>query len=360
MILYFNDYTYIIPFILILGLAWSCFFKLNFINTATPEISSDTKKNFKTQTKSVNIEFYIRLNKLILIVLIIFIYFLKFFNQLFWFNHLFLTSYNFYFVIIIVLSNYVFLYLVDTLILSKERYKNELFFTLINLSVLLPFIFFCNTLYSFFFFIELNGAIIFYKFVVSKIVLNSNSSRLYSFNKIFPKHFINMLFFQYWTAFISSVLLVYILLNFLYKFGSSEWVIINILLECTIKSNLENSGSFFYFLITIFILAFLTKLGFTPIHLYKIEIYKGLPFLTIFFYTTYYFFVFFLYFCILLIIFMSSFVVYTWFVLSLILSVGCLYTFSLLFDINYIKAFFAYSTIINSLGFVCLSISVLN
>jgi NADH:ubiquinone oxidoreductase subunit 2 (subunit N) len=31
------------------------------------------------------------------------------------------------------------------------------------------------------------------------------------------------------------------------------------------------------------------KLGMTPLHLYKIEIYRGLPFITIFFYTTYFF-----------------------------------------------------------------------
>jgi hypothetical protein len=359
-ILYFHDYSCIFPFFLVLVLIWNCFFQLNFINISSPETKIDLKKNTKTPTKSLNIEFYMRLNKYVLLLLSIFIFFLKFFNQLFWFNHLFLTSYNFYILLLILFSNYIFLYLLDTLILSKDKYKSELFFTLINLSILLPFIFLCNTLYSFFFFLELNGVLIFYKFVVSKVVFNKETFKTYSANKIFPKHFINMLFFQYWTAFISSILLVYTLLNFLYKFGSSEWAIMNILFDCSVKSNLETSNLFYYFLISIFIFGFLTKLGFTPIHLYKIEIYKGLPFLTIFFYTTYYFLIFFFYFCILLIIYLNNFIIYTWSILSVILSLGCFYTFALLFDINYIKAFFAYSTIINSLGFICLTVSILN
>lgn len=168
-----------------------------------------------------------------------------------------------------------------------------------------------------------------------------------------------MLFFQYWTAFISSILLTYTLLNFMYKFGGSEWALMNILVNCIIDASFENTYYSFYYFIGVFIIGLLIKLGFTPFHLYKIEVYKGLPLLTIFFYTTYYFLIFFLFFCVLLVIYMNAFSVYSWLNLTAIISVGCLYAFSLLFDINYIKSFFAYSTIINSLGFTCLTVATI-
>ena len=47
------------------------------------------------------------------------------------------------------------------------------------------------------------------------------------------------------------------------------------------------------FLGLVFIISVFFKLGVTPFHLFKVEVYKGIPLLSIFFYTTYYFIVFF-------------------------------------------------------------------
>lgn len=99
---------------------------------------------------------------------------------------------------------------------------------------------------------------------------------------------------------------------------------------------------------------FFIKIGLTPFHLYKLEVYKGLPYISIFFYTTYYFLSYILFFIILLTHYMSSIVFYWSFILFTLVILGTLYICSLLFDVSYIKSFFGYSTIINTVNFLML------
>jgi hypothetical protein len=56
----------------------------------------------------------------------------------------------------------------------------------------------------------------------------------------------------------------------------------------------------------IFLISVFLKLGLAPVHFYKIEIYKGLPFVTILLYTIYFFFIFFLFFGMILVNYLSS------------------------------------------------------
>jgi NADH:ubiquinone oxidoreductase subunit 2 (subunit N) len=144
----------------------------------------------------------------------------------------------------------------------------------------------------------------------------------------------------------------------MYLYNSTEWVLLNFLY--LIQSNQIDLN---YLLITlinfVLIFAFLIKIGLTPIHLYKLEIYKGLPYISIFFYTTFYFFIFFLFFVLLLLNHLGAFSLSYWYLLFLTIIIGIFYTISLLFNVNLLKVFFAYSTIINSLGFVCAALSLL-
>lgn len=109
----------------------------------------------------------------------------------------------------------------------------------------------------------------------------------------------------------------------------------------------------------IFIISFFFKIGMTPVHLFKIEIYKGISFYTIFFYTIFYFFIYFIYFVLLIIMLLQSFNVYMWVSLLLLIILGLFFLVSYLFDITLIKSFFAYSTIINSLVFLCVLLNIL-
>jgi hypothetical protein len=98
-------------------------------------------------------------------------------------------------------------------------------------------------------------------------------------------------------------------------------------------------------------------LGVTPFHLFKVEIYKGIPFLSIFLYTTYYFAIFLSFFFYFLSDFIGTLTVHYYFLLLTSLFVGVLYIIVLLFDVNMLKAFFTYSTVINTVGFLIAFIS---
>jgi hypothetical protein len=184
----------------------------------------------------------------------------------------------------------------STAYLQSYSYKSEFFFALINLTILLPIIFFINTLFTFFFFIELNSSIIFYKFISSNCWDLKKKGRNILYKVNISKNYLNMLFFQYWAAFFSSVMIVYVIISYIYLYGTIEWFFINSLNY--FQKNNYSYINYLNILIINFILifAFLIKIGMTPIHLYKLEIYKGLPLASIFFYTTFYFLIFFFFF----------------------------------------------------------------
>jgi hypothetical protein len=260
-----------------------------------------------------------------------------------------LTNFSFNVMLVFFILNYLFLVAAEPIFFHKYVYKSDFFFTLLNLTILLPLIFFINTLFTFFFLIELNSALIFFKFVNSTSFFYKKKQT--NFSDI-PKYYINMLFFQYWAAFFSSILFVYVIIFYLYLFNTTEWVLLNFL--NIIQSGVLQESCLVLTLINfILILAFLVKIGLTPIHLYKLEIYKGLPYISIFFYTTFYFLVFFLFFVNLLISYVGVFSHLYWYFFILFILVGIFYTINLMFNVTLIKIFFAYSTIINSLGFLC-------
>jgi NADH:ubiquinone oxidoreductase subunit 2 (subunit N) len=112
-----------------------------------------------------------------------------------------------------------------------------------------------------------------------------------------------------------------------------------------------------YITLLVFLFSVLFKLGVTPLHLFKVEVYKGIPFLSIFFYSTYYFVVLFVLFLYLLSDFMVFFVGQYFLFLFILLSVGSVYVTVLLFDVSLIKAFFTYSTVISTAGFLIIFVS---
>jgi NADH:ubiquinone oxidoreductase subunit 2 (subunit N) len=140
-------------------------------------------------------------------------------------------------------------------------------------------------------------------------------------------------------------------------FGTSDWNSIQYCYWYSDKKNIYTLN--LNLLLVLFIFSIFIKLGVAPLHLFKIEVYNGLPYITIFFYTTFYFLIFFLFFLFFLLNFLNIFLQQTYFVFIVSIFIGVIYVMVLLFDVNYIKAFFAYSTIINSIGFLFVFISSL-
>ncbi len=167
-----------------------------------------------------------------------------------------------------------------------------------------------------------------------------------------------MVFFQYWVTFFSTVFIVYFYTNMFYMYGTTDWFLIQFLnsVECYF---LGFNINLLRLLLVVFLLSIFFKLGLTPFHLFKVEVYKGLPYLSVFFYTTYYFIVLFVFFILLLSDYLYSFTVYFYYFLLFLLLFGSIYIVFLMFDVSFLKAFFTYSTVINTVGFLILFISML-
>lgn len=355
--IYFFEFSTILPFCLNFFIYWFFFFKINFFNVRVKNLNSDVLSNVSLNNK-IHFSLYVRLNLLFIIFLFLNLYLIKGTSNTIWWNHLIVNNFNLSIIQYIIFINIIVLLITNTLTNNKLNYNPDFFFAIINLSIFLPFIFFSNNIFSFFFILEVNSCLIFYKFIVSKLwyknSFNYDNINLTKLNKILPKSLINVLFFQYWATFFSTTLLLFFIINILYMFGTTNWAELNFLIYSNVEILYFKNKIWLNILSFLFLFSFIIKVGLTPLHLFKIEIYKGIPFLSIFFYTTYYFLVFFLYFSFILLHNLSSLFLYWWLYLLIIIIFGGFYTISLLFNINFIKAFFAYSTIVNCISFICL------
>ena len=171
--------------------------------------------------------------------------------------------------------------------------------------------------------------------------------------------YVNIIFFQYWVSFFSSVLIVYSLIMFFYLYGSTEFILLNYLTNIDLSSTEITNNYLVIVTYLAFFLGFFLKLGVAPVHFYKIELYKGLPFITLLIYTIYFFFIFFIYFILLILLYFNNLVILWYNVGLIIFIVGAVISIFLLFDVYSLKAFFAYSTVVNSMLFLALVISLI-
>jgi len=361
--LYFHEYNFLLPFLLVFFFYWVVFFKLNFYTVRQRGLNSDTVTKVNL-VKKLHFFFPLKFGLVLSFFLIIYVNLLRGYSCVFWWNHLIITNFNCYLLFYFLVFNLIVMSFIYFLAFSPINYSADYFFAIMNLSLFLPLIFTSNNLFTFFFFLEVNSCLIFYKFVSSKIWYKNNFNLfnfdILKFNKLVPKNYLNVLFFQFWATFFSSILILFFFMNLIYIFGSTEWSYLNFLIHQELEIKYINNNFFFFMFCFIFLLGIFLKIGLTPFHLFKIEVYKGIPFLSIFFYTTYYFLIFFIFFVIVIMNYLLSCYSFMWFFLIFTLLGGSVYIISLLFDVNYIKAFFAYSTIINSLSFFFILISTLN
>ncbi len=262
--------------------------------------------------------------------------------------------------LIVVLFSIILLTSINSITNNNNVNNSDYYFSLFNLSIVIPLIFISNSFYNFIFILEVVSMFIFYKFSVSKFWfknINDNFNKKNTLDRFFSRSYSNVLFYQYWVNFFSTVVMLISLINIIYMYGTSEWVLLNLL--NTINTNISyfNIKEFnFVFWIPLF-LGFFLKIGISPLHLFKIEIYKGIPFISIYFYTTFYFFSYFLFFSTLIYFYLNTFKIFWWFFIVIFFIISMVYIISLLFDVNFTKAFFAYSTIANSLSFLCLLVA---
>lgn len=356
--LYYGDYCYIVPYLIFFIMIWLFFIRSNFMNT---RVRASSKDNLTPSTviKKQHYSVFINWSLIHLCLLYICIYSTKGVSKTFLWNQFYLSNFVLNITNLILLLLILMFMLFKTLTNNNVNYSTDFFFSILNVTIFLSLIFYTNTIFSFIFILELNSISIFYKFVTSRYWYKNNDSlepdKSDIVNKNVPKNYLNMLFFQYWSTFFSSILIFFSLCNIYSLYGSSEFFAVDLL--NWIASNTQYNNTRFILIIWVpLILGILIKIGITPFHLFKIEVYKGLPLVSILFYTTFYFFVYFIFFVLFLSVHLTfiKIIITSLFYISIIL--GLLYIVSLLFDITALKSFFAYSTIINSLLFITASI----
>lgn len=352
-----SEYMFFLPILLNLITYWIIFFKNN-ISTINKKNNWDKSISIKNIIIKQNPSFMIRLNILFNSMMLLFLITFNGYSNTFWWSHFKLNNYSLYLYSIIIIINNYFLYISDKHIKLNNNYSIDYIFSIINITLFIPMIFLANTLFTFFFIIELVSCSIFYKFIVSKISFKNNNYKD-NFFSIYSKNYLNVLFYQYWSSFFSSVMIVFSIFYIFTLTGTTEWSVVNFIISSNNQINYLNNKIAILFIAIILLIGFIIKLGIAPIQLYKIEIYKGLPFLSIFFYTTFYFLVFFLFFSLIFIYYLSALINYYWLLLLLVSIIGILYIISLVFDINLFKAFLAYSTIINSVSFILLILAII-
>ena len=164
-----------------------------------------------------------------------------------------------------------------------------------------PIAVFANSLLTFFFFLEFGSLLTIFLLV---------SSREYFCLKhgAQANSYFNSIFFQFWASFFSSILLMYGVINFFFMFGTTEWAFLNFFLQHSTSFSGVLATWQLYYSVYLLVFALFIKMGISPFFFFKIEIYKGLPLVVIFFYSIIYFFFFLcLYFFFFYIIFMLFF-----------------------------------------------------
>ena len=349
----FNDFYLILTPFLFLSTIWVFFFKLN--SNSQKHAGNSTNTNvIKLPSNFTCISTYYY----IIILNIIGNFLLHGKSSTIWFNHFNVSNFT-----ISLLGIFLFVSFTIFLLLYISSKKANLvksidyIFSINNLIILLPYLFFVNTIFTFLFVLECVSVVLLYKLISSKIWFKDSLNKTKCINNNIPQNFINMVFFQYWVTFFSTIFIVYFYVNIFYIYGTSDWFIIQFLNDYDIEGQLLVNSNLKRFLVGVLLFSIFFKLGITPLHLFKVEVYKGLPFLSIFFYTTYYFIVFFIFFLFFLTDFVGCFVTQYYPILILLTITGCLYIIVLLFDVTFLKAFFTYSTILNSVGFLIAFIS---
>lgn len=351
--LYFNDFYFFLNTILLFFVLWLFFFKIN-INLT--KITSKNNSNISTLKVNSNTSF-VYLYFYIVVFKILDIYLIHGKNSLVWFNHFNLNNFTVFILYTFVVLSFLLFSLLKTVTKKTNLTKSvDYLFSLNNLVLLLPYLFMVNTVFTFLFFLETISVVLFYKLISSKIWFkNQVTYTNKQINNNIPQNYINMIFFQYWITFFSTIFIVYFYINMFYIYGTTEWFVVQFL--NTFDVLIADNNTLLRIIVVVFLLSIFFKLGLTPFHLFKVEVYKGLPYLSIFFYTTYYFSVLFVYFLLLLSDNLFVFIPNYYLFLLFLLFFGSIYIISLLFDVNFLKAFFTYSTIINTIGFLMIFIS---
>jgi len=353
------NFVNLIPFLVAFSFSWVFFLKNNFFYIRYNANSNEVLKNSNV-LKKFHFKIFLNFILLIITLLVFSVFFYSGVSETFWWSHLFINNFNHQILILVLFLSL----LLNLLILNINATSNvnnaDYYFSILNLSIIIPVFFLSNSLYNFIFFLEMVSILIFYKFSVSRFwykSIHDSHNKKNLLERFVSRNYLNILFYQYWVNFFSSVIIIVAIINVMYLYGSTDWLVLNFINKIDLNLIYFKSTTLNFFIFTSMMIGFFLKIGVSPLHLFKIEIYKGIPFISIFFYTTFYFTSYFIFFSMFVFLHLNSLKFLWVFAVAIIIILGMVYLISLLFDTNFTKAFFAYSTIANSFNFLILLIS---
>lgn len=281
-----------------------------------------------------------------------------------WFGHLALTAFQykvFYWILVWFLLVWV-VYSTAYYFTTTEVYDYSLVTYFFVFWILL--LFYTTNLFSFIFFIEILSTLILLFLATSTFstsyfyTITSLSNHNY-FQYSLPFAFLQTLLFFFWISLLGSLNLFLFLLLFYIKFVTFDWFLIELIFQYVVS--VSNIKDFFY--ITLcwfnFLFCIFLKCGLAPFYFWKPTFFKGMSFHALFFYIFFFYYFLILYFAYVLIILLNEVFYFNILVSLFLLSFGLLMLIFILFESYYIKAFFALSSILNTL-LVFLALSSLN
>jgi hypothetical protein len=281
-----------------------------------------------------------------------------------WFGHLVLSSiqYKVFYWIIALFTLVWVTYSTSFYFTSTEIYDYSIVTYFFAFWILL--LFYSTNLFSFIFFIEILATLI----ILLLITSTFSTSYFYStttfsthsyFQQSFPFALIQTLLFFFWVSLIGSLNLFLFLILFYVKLVTFDWALVEVLFQYTVnvgslKDLFYISLAWFNFLVCIFL-----KCGLAPFYFWKPTFFKGMSLHALFFYLTFFYFFLILYFAYVLIILLNEVFYFNIFINILLLSSGLVLLTVTLLESYYLKAFFALSSILNTL-LIFLALSSLN
>lgn len=215
-------------------------------------------------------------------------------------------------------------------------------------------LFYANNIFSVIFFIEILSTLIMLLFITSVFssgyFFNHLSLTHHSyFNQSTPLAFTQTLLFFFWISLLASLNLFVFLILFYLKFVTLDWYTFEILsFYLFATGGLRDFFTMALIWLNLMFCIFL-KCGLVPFYFWKPVFFKGVSLHTLFFYVVFYYFAILYFFIYFTLVYVSDLFYANIFINSLLLMFGAVMLLFILCESYYLKAFFALSSILNTL-----------
>lgn len=271
-----------------------------------------------------------------------------------WYNHFIFSelqhriSYFVLLVFVLVLQIHL------TSFVFNNKYVYDYLIVIVNSLVWVTYIFYSNNLFTTVFLVEMLSLLTLLNFVTSSLHVThfyapTSLENSKYFAKSTPQPFLTSLLFLFWTTLVASLLLFLATILFYTHLLTFDFLHLESALLYTLSTASLYEILTVMTLSSVLFLALFLKCGVAPLFFWKPTFFKGSSLSFISFYTTFVYFFFLLYLTYLLVVLLNDFVYLNRMFLTLFILVGTSTLISTLLESQYVKAFVAMSSILNTL-----------